>query len=145
MPVVNEARNDDGNVVVAVPAVLLIVVLLASLTVDAAALYLAQRRLGDVAAAIANDAVAAIDLDVYYAQGVIQPRLANVATRIAFHEQTATDGGLEQVDCWAESTLPYVTVTCTATTRPVMLSAWPHASSVAIRTRAVAAARDQPG
>lgn len=116
-----------------VPAVMLIVLLLSSLAIDSAALYLGQRRLADLAAAIGNDAVAAADLHVYYTSGQIVPEARAVAARRRMLEQAAADGGLEQITCDAWTVGPEVTVSCHAVTRPVIIAAWPGRSAVEIR------------
>ncbi|MEX2563306.1 MAG: hypothetical protein WD358_08610 [Nitriliruptoraceae bacterium] len=126
------APDERGNVLIIVPAALLILLLLASLAVDAAALYLGQRRIADLTASIANDVVASIDLDVYYGSGMVEFDRARVAVRRSQQQASASDGGLEVVACDLHLEAPYVTVTCEGIVRPVLLVAWPGRSSFSV-------------
>lgn len=130
---VDHRSDEQGNVLVLVPAVMLIVILLASLAIDTAALHLGQRRLADLAGAIANDVVAAADLDAYYTSGEIVPDPDRVAARRGALERSAADGGLEWISCDVVVDAPAVTVSCRAVTRPVMAAARPGRSAVEIR------------
>ena len=77
------ARPDKGSVLVLMPAAALIFLVLGALAVDSAAVFLAQRQLANAAVAAANDAaVAAVDVDRYYADGSVQ-LLAAEAQRVA--------------------------------------------------------------
>jgi len=126
------ARGERGNVLIMVPAALLILLLLASLVVDAAALYLGQRRIADLTASVANDVVASIDLDVYYRSGMVDFDRARVATRRLQQQAAVSDGGLDVVACDLHLEAPYVTVICEGTVRPVLLVAWPGRSSFSV-------------
>jgi hypothetical protein len=53
----SRGRREAGTTLLFFPAALLVVVLLASITVDFARLHLGQRQADDLAAAVANDAV----------------------------------------------------------------------------------------
>jgi hypothetical protein len=62
--------NDRGSTLLLFPACLLVVVALASITVDLARVHLTQRALDDAAAGAANDAVTvALDLDALRSSG----------------------------------------------------------------------------
>lgn len=72
-------RSDRGQSLLLLPAGFLIVLLLGSLVLEAAALHLRQRQLDDLADSIANDAAAVgFDIDAFRASGEIRidPALA---------------------------------------------------------------------
>lgn len=54
------------------PAAVLIFLVLGALSVDAAVVFLAQRQLANAAVAAANDAAAAVDVEVYYDDGSLR-------------------------------------------------------------------------
>ncbi|MGI9623152.1 MAG: pilus assembly protein TadG-related protein [Acidimicrobiales bacterium] len=85
----NEPGRDSGSVTFLFPVGLLIVVMLGAITIDLANVWLQQRRLADLADAVANDAVAfALDQDSLRRDGeiVIDP------ARLDFVLRTAIDG-----------------------------------------------------
>ena len=59
-------RRERGSVLLLVPAGVMVLLVLATIAVDAAAAFLAQRELANAAAAAANDAVAQIDEAAFY-------------------------------------------------------------------------------
>lgn len=66
-------RSDRGQSLLLLPAGFLIVLLLGSLVLEAAALHLRQRQLDDLADSIANDAAAVgFDIDAFRADGEIR-------------------------------------------------------------------------
>lgn len=70
-------RSASGNTLLLMPVAVLVLLLLAAIAVDAAVLFLGQRRLADLAASVARDAVAAVDRDHYYeGELVLDERLA---------------------------------------------------------------------
>ena len=113
--------GEDGNTLVLMPVAVLILLVLAALAFDAAVVHLQQRRLADLAASLANDAVAALDLASVYdierdpvadparAQGLAAARLAAFA-----HDET-----LQEVSCAPEVADGAVTVTCEGRVVPV--------------------------
>ena len=112
---------EDGNTLVLMPAAVLILLVLAAIAFDAAVVHLQQRRLADLAASLANDAVTALDLDAVYelehgpaadpdrAQGLAAAR------RAAF----ARDDTLQDVACAPAVAGDEVTVTCRGRVVPV--------------------------
>ena len=63
-------RDEGGSTLLLVPSAVLVVFLLTSLAVDAAATFLAQRELADACASAANDAAtAALDPGLLYGAG----------------------------------------------------------------------------
>ncbi|MEX2503343.1 MAG: hypothetical protein WD378_00740 [Egicoccus sp.] len=112
---------EDGNTLVLMPAAVLILLILASLAFDAAVVHLQQRRLADLAASLANDAVAALDLASVYdverdpvadparTQGLAAARLAAFA-----HDET-----LQDVTCTPQVDNGEVAVTCEGRVVPV--------------------------
>jgi hypothetical protein len=70
-------RNETGSALALVPAVVLVVLLLSSLALDSALVYLGQRRLEHAADAAANDAAAAaLDRTPFEAGTALDPDLA---------------------------------------------------------------------
>jgi hypothetical protein len=92
-------RGDRASTLLFFPAALLVVVVLASITVDLARLRLVQRQADDAASGAANDAVTA-GLDVGRLRNGDEYRLDVAAARrivaasVAAHDQSGT-GGLE--------------------------------------------------
>ncbi len=111
----------DGNTLVLFPAAMLILLALVALSLDAAVAHLAQRRLADLAASVANDATTAMDLDAYYGRGDLTLDASRAAARM--HEQRVAigrDRGLEDVSCSVTTNGPVVVATCDAVVRPVV-------------------------
>jgi len=60
-------KNETGSALLLVPAGLLILFLFASLAIDSATIFYAQRELNDAATSLANQiATSAVDLDAFY-------------------------------------------------------------------------------
>ncbi len=59
-------RSQQGNTLLLMPAAVLVLLILAAIAVDAAVLFLGQRRIADLAASVAQDAVAAVDEASFY-------------------------------------------------------------------------------
>lgn len=62
-------RAEDGNTLALFPAAVLVMFILASMAIDAAVTFSAQRQLSDIAAAAANDAASAALDTTYYGEG----------------------------------------------------------------------------
>lgn len=117
--------GQDGNTLVLFPAALLVVLLLSSLALDAAVAYTAQRRLADLAAAAANDAVAALDVEHYYRQGPIRLEADRGTARArALQTLAGQDRGLEDIRCEVTTSGQHATARCVATVRPVFAPLW---------------------
>ena len=132
-------RCEAGNTLVLFPAALLIVLGMGALALDSATIFLGQRRLVDVAAAVANDALAAVDREAFFAQEpgaaqvVIDPQRAD-ARRAVIVAAQQTDRSLLDLDCVFVELDPgpptRVVVDCTANVRPILAPVWPGAPRV---------------
>jgi hypothetical protein len=110
------------------PAALLVLLALATLALDAATAFLGQRRLADLAAAAANDTVAALDLDAYYRDGTVTFDLARADRRVDTLVAVAgTDRSLEAVHCVLHRVGPIATAECHGRVRPILAPLWPGA------------------
>jgi Flp pilus assembly protein TadG len=141
-------RDPAGNTLVLFPAAVLIVFGLGAVALDTATVFLGQRRLVDVASAVANDAIAAVDVDAFFAQddpvaAVPLDRARAEARRDQIVARQSLDRSLSQVMCTIEvlATGPpaRAEVTCTATVAPILAPLWPGAPRErSIRAREVA-------
>ncbi|MFA9446291.1 hypothetical protein [Egicoccus sp. AB-alg6-2] len=134
--------EEHGNTLVLMPAAVLVLVILASLAFDAAAVHLQQRRLGDLAASLANDAVAGLDLGSLYAFDDVPDldparaaELANLRLAAFAHDDTLRD-----VACTPAVAGAAVTVTCEGRVVGVFGRAL-SSERAAFRVRAVETAR----
>jgi hypothetical protein len=140
-------RDDAGNTLILVPAAVLILFGLAAVALDSATIFLGQRRLVDVASAVANDALAAVDLDAYYTQSdtevvPLDPDRA-AARRDQLVARQGQDRALEELSCrfvaLEDGPPARVEVRCTASVRPILAPLWPGAPRTqGIRAREVA-------
>lgn len=148
-------RERAGNTLVLFPAAVLIVFGLGAVALDTATVFLGQRRLVDVASAVANDAIAAVDVDAFFTQdgevaAVPLDRRRAEARRDQIVARQSLDRSLSQVACTIEvlATGPpaRAEVTCTATVRPILAPLWPGAPQErAIRAREVAVGQQLSG
>jgi Flp pilus assembly protein TadG len=60
------ASGESGSALLLMPAAVLVLFLLAGVAVDAAVQFLGQRRVADLAASVAQDAVASVDVASFY-------------------------------------------------------------------------------
>lgn len=65
------ARTESGSALVLLPLIAMIVVILITLAINAAALYLEQHQLSQVAEACAIEGTRALDPSAYYVQGAL--------------------------------------------------------------------------
>lgn len=114
-------RADDGNTLLLMPAAVLVVIILAGIAVDLATVWLGYRRVADLAASIANDAVAAVDFEVFYGnKGKVQVVSARAQQRADVLVQYAgSDRALLNPACRVEAAADSVTVHCTAAVEPI--------------------------
>ena len=148
-------RERAGNTLVLFPAAVLIVLGLGAVALDTATVFLGQRRLVDVASAVANDAIAAVDVDAFFAQdgevaAVPLDRARAERRRDQLVARQSLDRSLSQVTCTIEvlATGPpaRAEVSCTATVRPILAPLWPGAPRErAIRAREVAVGEQRSG
>lgn len=118
-------RDQRGNTLILMPVAVLIVLGLGALALDAATLFLGQRRLADLAAAVANDAIAGVDLDAFYdgatAGIALDPgRGRNRGDQLVTSQPQ--DRAFESVICTLEvgAGAAEATATCTGTVRPIL-------------------------
>lgn len=137
-------REERGNTLVLFPVAVLIVLGLGGLALDAATIFLGQRRLADVAAALARDSVAALDIDRFLGgDNTVAIEAERVAVRRAqLISSQAEDRGFEAASC--EVTFvpdpPRAVAQCVATVRPLFAPVLPgmdpvqqvHVSQVAV-------------
>jgi Flp pilus assembly protein TadG len=121
------AANEAGSTLVLFPTAVLILVGLGAVALDTATIFLGQRRLADIAAAVANDAVAGLDEASFYdptrevrldAERAAARRTQLVAPRV-------NEAPLSALACEVEVAGVRATVTCTAQVRPLFAPAWP--------------------
>lgn len=88
----NRARNrgegEEGTILLLVPAGLLVMILLGAMAFDLSLAYAGERRIADLAASWANDALARLDLEAFYS-GAQRLRLDQDAARRAVLEAWA--------------------------------------------------------
>ena len=65
-------RDESGNTLALFPAAVMVMFVLASMAIDAALTFSAQRALSDIATAAANDAASAFADEVYFVEGVVE-------------------------------------------------------------------------
>jgi hypothetical protein len=89
-------RDDRASTLLLFPAALLVMVVLASVTIDFARLHLAQRQADDVAAAAANDAVTVgLDIDALRAGSTYRLSAERVDAVVADHARSLAGAGWE--------------------------------------------------
>ncbi len=127
--------GEAGNTLILVPVTVLILLGLAAVALDSATIFLGQRRLVDVASSVANDALAAVDVDAFFAQEgtevVPLDRGRARARRDQLVARQGADRSLEDLSCrflaLEDGPPTRVEVLCTATVRPIMAPLWPGA------------------
>jgi hypothetical protein len=139
--------DEGGNTLVLVPVAVLILLGLAAVALDTATIFLGQRRLVDVASAVANDAIAAVDVGAFFAQVdtevVPLDRGRAEARRDQLVARQDQDRSLEDLSCGfialSDGPPTRAEVVCTATVRPILAPLWPGAPPArAIQAREVA-------
>jgi len=91
-------RGESGSALILVPAGFLVLMLLAGMAVDSAAVYLGQRQLGDATAAAANDAAsAALDNNTFYSRGVLRIDAGRAARTVCSSMAAQEAGNLHDV------------------------------------------------
>lgn len=103
------------------PVAILVLLALAALAVDGAATYLAQRRVADLAAGMANDAVAALSEQAFYGEGRIAVEGARAERRQRQLLATVTEhASFSDVRCAVHPADGRATVTCQARVEPIL-------------------------
>lgn len=140
-------RDEGGNTLVLFPAAILILLGLGALALDAATIYLGQRRLADLAAATANDAAGGLQLQSFYdedADPVLERDLGAQRAQVV-GAQMGEDRSFEAVACTVTVDGLEATADCTAQVRPILAPFW-LGSSDRLTMRAIETARaaEQP-
>lgn len=118
-------RGERGNVLLLVPAALLVTLLMFSLVIDAATLYLGSRQLADLAAAGAQDAVRALDPAAYYARGdIVVDRDAAQQRLAVIRDDAARHGIVTGVSCSLHTQPATAVVTCRGRVHPIVAPVW---------------------
>jgi len=123
-------RREAGNTLILFPTAVLVVIVLAAIAVDAAAVFLGQRRLADLAAGLATDAIAAVDEEAFYTRGDVEIVRSRVdLRRDEVLASVADDASLSGVACAVDAGLEGATVSCTGRARPIFGRALPSGVS----------------
>lgn len=69
---VGRRRCEQGNTLLLFPAAVLIVMVLGAIAVDLSIVYLGEREVANLTAAVANDAAAALDEAAFYRRGEVR-------------------------------------------------------------------------
>lgn len=78
--------GEEGTILLMVPAGLLVMIMLGAMAFDMSLAYAGERRIADLAAGWANDALVRIDLDQFYAADDQEIRLDQDAARAAVRD-----------------------------------------------------------
>ena len=114
-------RREDGNTLALFPAAVMVMFVLASMAIDAAMTFSAQRQVADIASGIANDAASAFSDDVYFGGGDIVIDQAQAQARVA--DALAIRSDADQFDVACDVATPggdRVRVTCTGRVRQLV-------------------------
>jgi hypothetical protein len=120
-------RGEEASTLALVPVAVVIVLGLAALALDAALLYLGQRRLADLAAATATDAAGVIEPGSFYGtSGAPHLDLAAAQDRAAaLAASLGKDRSFEGVACEVAIESLTASATCRASVRPILAPFWP--------------------
>lgn len=120
-------RDDAGNTLVLFPVGVLILFGLGAVAIDSATVFLAQRRLADLSAAVANDAVSGVDIASFYGtDGAVTLDGGRGTTRTAqLRSSQAQDRAFESVRCTVDTVGNQATAVCTGRVRPILAAFLP--------------------
>ena len=115
-------RDQSGNTLALFPAAIMVMFVLASMAVDAALTFSAQRSLADIAAAAANDAASAVADGAYYLEGEVVLDPDQVEQRVAASLDRRTDTDELHAACTSSLTDggTRVVVACTGRVRQLV-------------------------
>lgn len=113
---------EDGNTLALFPAAVMVMFVLASMAVDAALTFSAQRALSDIAAAAANDAATALGDSPYAGPLGVAVDPVEAAQRVAASLDRRTDADELRAACHPDVPADgsRVTVTCTGRVRQLI-------------------------
>jgi uncharacterized membrane protein len=115
-----DGRDEDGSTLILMPAAVLVLLALAAIAVDSAAIYLGQRRVADLAAGLANDAVAAVTEAAFYEEGEVRVQASRAAARQQQLLAGLTeDGAFRDVRCDVQPAGDAATASCVARVEPI--------------------------
>ena len=116
-------HDQSGNTLALFPAAVMVMFVLASMAIDAALTFSAQRSLADIASAAANDASTAVAETRYFdpddPQFAIDPDRARARVQATLDARTDADELSAQCDQVVVD-VATVTVTCTGTVRQLI-------------------------
>lgn len=118
----DRVHDQSGNTLALFPAAVMVMFVLASMAIDAALTFSAQRQLADVASAAANDAASAVAERVYDPDDphvALDPARARARVQATLERRT----DVEELDADCADTVvdgDTVTVTCTGTVRQLV-------------------------
>jgi Flp pilus assembly protein TadG len=118
-------HGEAGNTLLLFPAAVLILLGLGGMAIDAATLFLGQRRMVDLATAVATDAVAGIQEAAFYDAAAVEvdPRRA-AARRDQLVAAVEDSWSLRDVGCTVAVAGDQTTAECAATVRPLLAPLW---------------------
>jgi hypothetical protein len=113
-------RAEEGNTLILMPVAFLVLLALAAIAVDSAAVYLGQRRVADLAAGLASDAAAALDQRSFYEEEVVRVDHGGADRRRAqLFASLSEDPAFRNVRCDLAPAGDQATATCEAHVRPI--------------------------
>jgi len=120
-------QAEDGNTLALMPVAVVILLGLAALALDATTLYLGQRRLADLAAAVAIDTAGVLDRERFYttAEQLHLDGAAGQQRADALAASIGEDRAIEEVRCEVAVEELVVSVSCQGTVRPILAVFWP--------------------
>lgn len=120
-------RGDAGNTLVLFPVGVLILFGLGAVAIDSATVFLAQRRLADLSAAIANDAVSGVDIASFYTtDGTVELDGGRGSARTEqLRSGQSQDRAFEAVGCIVDTVGNRATAVCTGQVRPILATFLP--------------------
>jgi hypothetical protein len=140
----SEWAAEDGNTLILMPVAFLVLLALAAIAVDSAAVYLGQRRVADLAAGLANDAVAAVSEQAFYEGGEVAIQTSRVAARQQQVLDTlAQDPAFRDVRCDVAPAGDRVTASCQAQVQPIFGRAIRRGGGYVVRANETARAEQR--
>lgn len=135
---IRHLRGEAGNTLILFPVAVLILLGLGAVALDSATVFLGQRRLSDLAASIANDAISGVDLPAFYDEASDTTRLdQGRASARAFQlsSSQAQDRSFESVNCTVEvaGDAAEAVATCTGNVRPILAPFWDIGATRSLR------------
>lgn len=135
--------DEDGSTLILMPAAVLIVLMLASIAIDSAIIFRAERATQDVASGLANDAASALDLGQFYGSAG-EPLLVIDDGRVRkIIDAVLASRGDDQLRITCEpnypaAAVPTVEISCDGSTETILRPVFGLADRVKIRVSATA-------